>query len=240
VKVDPRILRQIAPPTFEPRPAPGPPEPERVVKNLPNAPIPKTQPEETLPQPSLPVPKTDAPKAVAKLESPDLPQPQHGLKLPNIYSGHSTQDLARDAARSGGPREIGGDVPVPTNPGGGGHSTAGAGMQVLTPLQGVDFTNYFARMYTTVRRNWIAVYPESAELGERGIVSLQFKVMRDGTVPAGEPIVVRSSGKPALDRAAVSSVRASSPFQNLPSAFSGDYVEFIYTYYYNVPYEPVR
>lgn len=238
VKVDPRILRQIAPPSFEPRPEPGPPEPERVVKNLPNAPIPKPQSDEVVPQPSLPIPKVDGPKPVAKLESPDQPQPQRGLKLPNS-SGHSIQDLARDAAKGGSPQVIGGgDLPMPS--GGGGQGSASAGIEVLTPLEGVDFSNYFARMHRTVERNWLAVYPESALLGERGVVTLRFRVMRDGSVPQGEPTLVRSSGKEALDRAAISSIRSSNPFQSLPAAFSGPYIELLATYYYNVPYDPTR
>ncbi len=34
-----------------------------------------------------------------------------------------------------------------------------------------------------------------------------------------------SSGKEPLDRAAMSSIRASTPFEPLPSAFSGPYIE---------------
>src|SRR6266849_2368739 len=39
VKVDPRVIRKVAPP--EPKPEPAPKEPERVVKELPSAPVPK-------------------------------------------------------------------------------------------------------------------------------------------------------------------------------------------------------
>jgi len=42
------------------------------------------------------------------------------------------------------------------------------------------------------------------------------------------------SGKEPLDRAAVSSIRASNPFPPLPSQFKGPYIEVRYTYYYNI------
>jgi len=85
-----------------------------------------------------------------------------------------------------------------------------------------------------VKRNWFAVMPESVRLGDKGVVSLQFRIMRDGSVPAAEPATVRGSGKEPLDRAAVSSIRASNPFEPLPRAFSGPFIELRFTYYYNL------
>jgi len=105
---------------------------------------------------------------------------------------------------------------------------------MLTPTEGVDFRDYLHRVYITVKRNWFAVMPESVNLGERGVVSLQFKIMRNGSVPVGEPVILRTSQKEPLDRAAVSSVRSSNPFESLPSAFSGPYIELRFTYYYNL------
>jgi outer membrane biosynthesis protein TonB len=48
-------------------------------------------------------------------------------------------------------------------------------------------------------------------------------------------VLLRGSGKEPLDRAAVSSIRASNPFPPLPSAFSGPYIELRFGYYYNLP-----
>lgn len=92
-----------------------------------------------------------------------------------------------------------------------------------------------ARVLASVRRNWYAVMPESARLGDRGIVVLQFKIMRDGVVPSDEPDLMRTSGKEPLDRAAVSAIRASTPFDQLPSAFSGPYIELRFIFLYNLP-----
>jgi hypothetical protein len=235
VRVDPRVLRDVAPPAPQPVPRP---EPERPKKDLPDAPTPKAQ--ITPPEVQPPAPKPDTPKASPKLESPDTPKPQSGLVLPkNLSPSQSIQDSLR-ASRSEGPRPIagGGQIPgsgIPGSSGSGG--TAYGGLEMLTPDQGVDFNSYLQRVYVTVKRNWFAVMPQSVELGERGIVVLTFKIMRDGGVPNGEPVINRNSGKEPLDRAAFSSVRASSPFEPLPTQFTGPFIELRYTYLYNVPPE---
>src|SRR5713226_4151801 len=104
VHVDPRVLREVAPPVV-PTPVPAP-QPERPVKELPNAPVPKPNVVPTDPQPSAPTPKTDAPKPVARLEMPDTPQPKGKLQLPKDLSpGQSIQDSLK-GARPSGPRAI--------------------------------------------------------------------------------------------------------------------------------------
>jgi hypothetical protein len=142
----------------------------------------------------------------------------------------------RDAAKMNAPRPIGGGGPIPTRgaQGGGGRGSVGAGIEMLTPTEGVDFNDYLARVYQSVKRNWFAVMPASVELGDKGVVSLQFKIMKNGGVPDGEPVKVFGSGKEPLDRAAISSIRASNPFEPLPPAFSGPYIELRFTYYYNL------
>jgi outer membrane biosynthesis protein TonB len=240
MRVDPKVLRKVAPP--EPKPTPGPKEPERVVKELPSAPVP--QPNTTPPPAELNVPsaKLDAPKPPPpKLEKPEDQPVAKGLILPRNSAGGSIQDSLRDAAKMNAPRAIGGGGQLPGAPGGGGAAGQAYGaMEMLTPNQGVDFSNYLARVYQSVKRNWFAVMPVSVQLGDKGVVSLQFKIMRDGTVPDGDPRRVFGSGKDPLDRAAVSSIRASNPFEPLPSAFSGPYIELRFTYYYNIPPEFVH
>ena len=111
----------------------------------------------------------------------------------------------------------------------------GGNVELLTPTEGVDFTAYLDRVLASVKRNWYAVIPESARLGERGRVVLQFRIMRNGVVPDAEPAMVGTSGKEPLDRAAVSSIRASTPFEPLPPAFSGPYIELRFIFLYNLP-----
>ena len=233
MKVDPRIIRKVAPP--EPTPAPPTPkEPERVVKELPSAPVPK--PNARPPDTTTPTPKTDAPKQPLKLETPEEQPKPNSLLLPKNSPGRAIQDSMRDAAKMNAPRPIGGGGPIPTRgaPGGGGRGSVGAGIEMLTPTEGVDFNDYLARVYQSVKRNWFAVMPASVELGDKGVVSLQFRIMKNGGVPDGEPVKVFGSGKEPLDRAAISSIRTSNPFEPLPPAFSGPYIELRFTYYYNL------
>ncbi len=242
VHVDPRVLREVAPP-ITPTPAP---QPERPVRELPNAPVPKPNDVQPDPQPSAPTPKTDAPKPALKLEAPDTPQPQHGLILPKNSTSRSLQDTIRDAAKSPSAGGRSGAVigPMPRSGGalGGGGSqgsgtTLGNGYEILTPTEGVDFSDYMARVVAAVRRNWYAVMPESAQLGDRGRVALQFRIMKNGSVPDGEPVRLIGSGKEPLDRAAVSAIRSSNPFEPLPPAFSGPYIELRFYFLYNLPIE---
>jgi TonB family protein len=242
VHVDPRVLREVAPPII-PTPAP---QPERPGRELPNAPVPKPNAVQPDPQPSAPTPKTDAPKPALRLEAPDTPQPQHGLILPKNSTSRSLQDTIRDAAKSPSEGGRSGAVigPMPRSGGSvgrggsqGGGGSYGNGYEILTPTEGVDFSDYMARVVAAVRRNWYAVMPESAMLGDRGRVALQFRIMKNGSVPDGEPVRLIGSGKEPLDRAAVSAIRSSNPFEPLPPAFSGPYIELRFYFLYNLPIE---
>ena len=236
VRVDPRVLRKVAPP--EPRPTPGPKEPERVVKDLPSAPVPKPNAAPPTPQPNENVAKAEPPRPPLKLETPPQQPTDHSLLLPKSSLGRSLQDSIRESAKMNAPPALGGGGQLPNNsgvPGGGGQGAAYGAMEMLTPTEGVDFSNYLQRVYLTVKRNWFAVMPESVRLGDKGVVSLQFRIMKNGDVPADEPVRVHESGKEPLDRAAISSIRASNPFEPLPTAFSGPFIELRFTYYYNLP-----
>jgi len=235
IRVDPRLLRQLAPPR-ELQPAPGPPEPERVVRETPtpSKPAPSPSPVQQPPQES-PIRPPRQPPEVAS----------NSLVLPRFSPGKALQESMHEALKDGGTAsaQFGGPVGPGPSPGGGGSGGGGGGgqgylggnVEILTPTEGVDFTNYIARVLASVKRNWYAVMPESARLGERGKVALQFRIMRDGVVPDAEPVMVGSSSKEPLDRAAVSSIRASTPFEPLPPAFSGPFIELRFIFLYNIP-----
>lgn len=233
VKVDPNLLRKIAPPT-EPTPAPQP-QPERPLKDLPSAPTPQSNAPAPQALTVAPPPK-DMPAPQLRLETPTSPSPQKGLILPKDNSaGGTIRDAMREVGKTSAPRAIGGGGAIPTGrPGGGSQGQAFGAMELLTPTEGVDFNNYLHRVYITVRQNWFAVMPESVHLGDQGVVALQFRIMKNGVVPDGEPVRVRGSGKEPLDRAAISSIRASTPFEPLPSEFKGPYIELRFIYYYNL------
>jgi TonB C terminal len=235
VRVDPKVIRKVAPTITPPPVQPPQPQPEPPRKELPSAPT---------PQPSVVTPppkpadgnKGDLPKQQVKLETPDMPVPQSGISLPKQ---ESAGDAIRDAVRGikpNTPAPIGGGTPVPGGRGAvAGHGSAGGAIQMLTDTEGVDFNDYLRRVYITVKQNWFAVMPASVQLGDQGVVSLQFKIMRDGSVPDNDPQRVFGSGKEPLDRAAISSIRASNPFPTLPAQFKGPYIELRFTYYYNMP-----
>jgi TonB family protein len=124
--------------------------------------------------------------------------------------------------------------------GGGGDGFLGGGLQMLTPDQGVDFSSYLNRVVDRVRREWYSVMPESARMGDRGRVVCDFKIMRDGSVPLPEPILRSTSTKEPLDRAALSAIRGSSPFEQLPPAFSGPYIELRFIFFYNYRPEEIQ
>lgn len=239
VHVDPKVLRRVAPPVPKPEAVPAPTpvtkEPGKP-KELPSAPTP--QPQQTPPKAQDDsVAKQDTPKQPLKLEAPQQQPTDHALLLPKSSLGSSLHDSIRESARMNAPTAVGGGGQVPSNsglPGGGGQAQAYGNMEMLTPTEGVDFNDYLHRVYIIVKRNWFAVMPESVRLGDKGVVSLQFRIMRNGVVPDGEPVRISTSGKEPLDRAAVSSIRASSPFEPLPPAFSGPYIELRFTYFYNL------
>ncbi len=239
VKVDPRILRKIAPPEPEPKPTV---QPKTEVRELPSAPIAQPNAKEA---PPAPAPKTEvASNQPLKLEAPDAPKTQPNLVLPK-NSGNPLRDTLKDLSHSSSGRSSTYDAPDSRPPlGGGGRQgggAPGAGMgnavQILTPTEGVDFNDYIQRVIASVKRNWYAVMPESAQLGDRGVVVLEFSIHRDGSVPSNEPERLRGSGKEPLDRAAISAIRSSNPFDHLPPAFSGPEIRLRFIFLYNLPLE---
>jgi len=236
VRVDPRVINKIAPPA--PTPPPPTPQPEVPKRELPSTPTP--QPNVAQPPPNAPPTQGDLPKPQVRLENPDMPVPQKdGLILPK--TPNSAGGLIRDASRAvkpNAPAPTGGGIPVVGGTGrvgrGGAGGSVGGGIQMLTDTEGVDFNDYFRRIYYIVYNNWMAVMPPSVSLGEQGKLALHVKIMRDGSVPEVEPVLLYSSGKEPLDRAAISSIRSSNPFPPLPPQFKGPYIEIIYSYYYNL------
>ena len=239
MRVDPRILRQIAPPVV-PQPMPTPKAPEKSVREAP------TEPPPDLPAAPKPQLQQEQQPSDARMEAPK-PQPQqeaqNRLILPQFGSPSRMRDQAAEQSRqsnSSGVEGFGGRLPGSASPGyggggGGGSGEVYGGVQMLTPDQGVNFNDYLARVVASVKRNWYAVMPESVYLGEKGKVVLRFRITTNGSVPEAEPLLEGSSGKEPLDRAAFSSIRASSPFEPLPTAFSGPFIELRFIFLYNLP-----
>jgi len=232
VKIDPRLLKRLAPPR-EVEPAPAAPEPPR------ETPAPA--------RPAAPVAPMSLPHPAESPIRPQTPPPDAppSLVLPKFSPGKALQESMQEAMKGGGSETATTKGAIGRiSPGGGGYGGGGGGggqgfagnaVTILTPTEGVDFSNYINRVLAVVKQNWYSVMPESARLGDQGKVVLQFRILRNGVVPEQEPVMMGSSGKEPLDRAAMSSIRASTPFEPLPSAFSGPYIELRFIFLYNIP-----
>lgn len=177
-------------------------------------------------------------------ESPAAPPSPSGNSLGRWQAqapGSAITEAARSVARGGGGGLIVGDIGAGIGPGGIGEALnmppspgrQASALELLTDPQGVDFRPYLIQILSVVRRNWFAVMPESAKLGRRGKVTIQFAVNRVGRVP--KLVIVGASGTDALDRAAVAGISASNPFPPLPTDFKGEQVRLQFTFLYNIP-----
>ena len=185
--------------------------------------------------PSPPPPKQEEGPRLMDVEPPA--QESAGLRLPNLTPGQAIQQSLQDAVRNRGT--------------GGGGSGEGAGSGdsnsqfqnfhpnfsteaplILSDTRGVDFGPYLSRVVYIVRRNWYAVIPESARLGEKGRVAVVFEILKDGSVP--QLRLVASSGADPLDRAALAGLRTSIPFPPLPEEFTGNHLVLQFIFLYNM------
>ena len=115
---------------------------------------------------------------------------------------------------------------------GSGAVEGGAGRQ-MGPLffdpEGADFTGWINHFKNEVYRNWIV--PEAARFGFRaGHVDFEFWVERDGRMT--DLRLLKSSGTPALDRAAQNALLGSR-LLSLPSDYGPERVRMQVTFYYN-------
>jgi len=185
------------------------------------------------------VPTPPAPSRLEPIEPQRTPaQGKLNLQLPQLSPGREIQSQVEDAIRRGASR--GGIAPGGrAAPGVGGPGLA-QGWQILSDTQGVDFTSYIQRLLAALKRNWYAIMPESAMMGDRGIVFTTFQINPDGSVPPPDPQLERTSGKEPLDNAAMSAIHASNPFEPLPAQFHGPYLKLRIIFIYNIPPEQVN
>ncbi len=168
------------------------------------------------------------------------PQPNSNpnVKLPPI--ANTIADLLRTspAAKSPPAAPAGGmmigdmdDVTTLASPDAPSPGPARSNLQLLSDPTGVDFKPYLVQVLAAVRTNWLSVIPQSARMGRRGRVLIQFIINRRGGVP--KLVIAESSGTVAFDRAAVAGISASYPFPPLPNAFKGDEIRLQLAFTYN-------
>jgi len=244
--------KPIAPRAAVPRPAvmPTPPAPKADVP-LPPAPEPpkieppKPQPKTELPQvaqaPQLPpqIQPQESPKLPLQNVSPPPPAGAPGrgrIAIPSTNVNEVARDVLRGSSTSAG-LTIGDQGALGSGYGGINQSPAegrpGAALQLLSDPQGADFLPYIRQILQTIKRNWLAVQPESVRMGRRGKVVVQFVIRKDGVVD--KVVFEEHSGADPLDRAAVAGISASNPLPSLPPEFKGDRIVLRLNFMYNMP-----
>ncbi|HTT60652.1 MAG TPA: energy transducer TonB [Bryobacteraceae bacterium] len=234
----PSTTRPQARITTPPEPPPAPlPEPPQIqagnrepLRDLPVGPPVQAPP----PQ----IQEREKPKLA--FETPTAPPPSGGvgrIQRPDTSVAGAIRELTHGGAQAGltvgddtsdvGIGGIGSGLNLPPSPG-----RQASSLELLSDPKGVDFRPYLLQVLAAVRRNWFAVYPESARLGLRGKVETQFAIARDGSVPK---LVIVLHSIPALERAAVAGIDASHPFPPFPAAYSGDRIILKLTFSYNMP-----
>ena len=244
-----------------PAPVAKPAEPVKAMP-LP-APPPPQQAAQTPPKPVLmEAPKIEAPATVQTAQLPKIgtlpPQPQESpkLALQDVNPAQRTgpgrptgliqmptagiQEAVRNLSHTGAtPGTIsvgdsgdeGGSGPGLNLPPSAGRPKSS--LELKSDPMGVDFRPYMQQVIAAVRRNWFAVYPEAARLGQRGQVVLQFAVVKQGLVT--KVVFNGQSGAKALDQSAVAAISASNPLPPLPAEFKGDRIVLQMTFLYNMP-----
>ena len=143
-------------------------------------------------------------------------------------------DPLRQALRSGGGGVTVGDIEdsprvpgLPPSP-----CTDCSALQLLSDPNNVDFKPYLLQILARVKSKWLAVIPESARQGRRGVVVLRFSIDRQGNV-IGQLEFPTPTGTD-LDFAAATGISASVPFPPLPAEYRGDHIRLQMAFAYNM------
>jgi TonB family protein len=208
-----------------------PPKIEQAQNTPPQIPMtqlpPQIQPQEPRPADTKPKLAFEPPPAAPKA-------PVGGTKIP--VPGNTVQEAVRELSHTGS-SGVSGSESMDLGTGAGLNLPPSAARprmdyELKSDPQGVDFRPYILRVLAAVRRNWFAVYPESAKLGTRGQVKLDFAIAKDGKVT--KVVYSWQSGSKALDLAAVAAISASNPLPALPDEFHGDRIVLSFTFSYNM------
>jgi len=222
---------QAAPPKPLPQVLPEPPKIEADVRNpLPQVGSPQAPPPRAAEPPKITL-EARGQSGIAVQRTPG----QTRIPSPTTSVDDAIRSVVHGSGQGGGV-SVGDEEPIPSirdqlrqpqTPG-----KVQSSLQLLSDPQGVDFKPYLIRILATVRRNWFAIIPESARMGRRGRVLLQFIVDRSGAVP--KLVIAMPSGTEAFDRAAVAGISASVPLPPLPPEFKGGEVRLQFSFSYNM------
>jgi len=240
--------------------SPSPPPPAKKVPAAVPPQIVKPEPKLVIVEPpKIEVPTTAQPEQIAKLTSPIAPppppaqppklqlenaitpptataqgNPQARITMPNNSLDASIRDITKGTVPITQSVEDVGEVSSAnsfglTLPSAGRQQSS---MELASDPMGADFRPYMRQILQTIKRNWLAVYPEAARQGTRGQVVLLFRIVKDGTV--AKVSFSTESGAKALDQAAVAAISASNPLLPLPKEFKGNQIVLRMTFKYNM------
>ena len=134
----------------------------------------------------------------------------------NSASNPSSKGTGRGSAYSPGGGNVGN--PGPGNP---------KGAAGVDAIKEPNFGPYMSELSRRIKANWD---PPRGDESKR--VVLLFKIAKDGRLLNVK--VVKSSGTPAADKAALAAVELTAPFRPLPVEFRGSNIDIQFTFDYNV------
>jgi TonB family protein len=247
------VAPQIEAPQFKPQPKPqakpiappkrfAPPPAEQAAKRAPTPVAPQEPPKlkatqvpppvqiassTTVSPPIPPAPPPSQPKITLE-NVPPPPTPGRGTGLLKVPTG-SVQEAVQALSQSNNPARV-----IPDQAGGpAARKQPSIDIEIMSDTNGVDMKPYILRVLQSVRRNWLSVYPESARLGLRGQVVVQFAIAPDGVI--SKTVFISQAPSDALNRAVISAFSMSNPLPALPPEFKGSRIVLQFTFSYNMP-----
>lgn len=224
-----QVAQTTPPPQPTVQPAPEPPKleaPKEAPKLLP-APTTQVAPPPPPEKPKLAFQTPSAPPVPTGPVNPKFAPPSVSQAVQNLAHGEGSGGLSVGDSMS----DLSGAGPglnLPPSAGG-----KGSNLMLKSDPMGVDFKPYLIRVLATVRRNWLAIYPEAARLGTRGKVAVEFSIGTDGKIQ--KIVYSTTSGSRPLDEAAVAALSASNPLPSLPTEYKGQRIVLQFTFAYNMP-----
>ncbi len=109
---------------------------------------------------------------------------------------------------------------------------AGPGGGLSFDTKGFNWGPYARRIYWIIWKNWTQGWPPAARAGLPGIVTVRFRIYRDGSITDIQ--VLDPSGTEAFDTCATVALEASSPLPPLPADYQGESEGITARFLYNV------
>jgi TonB C terminal len=189
-------LRETAP---TPAPTPNTPQPAAA------APPPPPPPPVTTNAPHVPPPVVaDAPTAQPSFAREPSPGSSIQQSLGAVAHDHSGGNIGSLPGHHSGPLNLG-------------------GAEILSDMQGVDFTPYLRRILGDIQRNWDPLLPPEAgsPLFKQGETYIRFIILPDGTIKSASMHLDGSTHDEAIDKSCWNSITSEGQFPPLPKNFHG-------------------